>query len=262
MKLTLYQADAFTEKVFSGNPAAVVPLQEWLPDQTMQNIAEENNLSETAFFIPDNQDFHIRWFTPTTEVNLCGHATLASAHVLFNHLGYPEPQIRFQSKSDLLKVKKAGDLLVLDFPVSELKETDLPEKTLKAFNIKPEKCYKGREDLLFVYHEEKEIQSLQPDFLSLKTLGSRGVIATAPASDSAFDFVSRFFAPGAGIDEDPVTESAHTMLIPYWAKKLGKNEMVARQISKRGGIIYCKNLGQRVEIGGKAVTFLKGEIVI
>jgi PhzF family phenazine biosynthesis protein len=258
MKLKLYQIDAFAEKVFSGNPAAVVPLQNWLSDETMQNIACENNLSETAFFIPNENGFHIRWFTPATEVNLCGHATLASAHVLFHHLNYPKKEILFQSKSGILKVKKEGELIELDFPTSEVNEVELSPNIEKAFGIKPQKCFKGREDLMFVFRNQNEIQNLKPDFSFIKTLEMRGIIATA--SSDEFDFVSRFFAPREGIDEDPVTGSAHTMLIPYWAKKLGKNKLVAKQISKRGGVLYCKYSDDRVQIGGRAQTYLTGEI--
>jgi PhzF family phenazine biosynthesis protein len=259
MKLNIFQIDAFAEKVFTGNPAAVVPLQEWLSDEMMQNIAMENNLSETAFFIAAENGYHIRWFTPVTEVNLCGHATLASAHVLFNHLDYPEKEIRFQSKSGLLKVKKEGKLIVLDFPTSEVTEIEFPLNIEKAFGIIPQACFKGREDLMFVFRNQEEIQNLQPDFSFLKTLEMRGIIVTAPANE--FDFVSRFFAPREGIDEDPVTGSAHTMLIPYWAGKLGKNKLVAKQISKRGGVLYCKYSGARVEIGGLAQTYMSGKIV-
>jgi PhzF family phenazine biosynthesis protein len=260
MKLTIYQADAFADNVFSGNPAAVIPLQKWLSDETLQHIAMENNLSETAFFIPFENGFHIRWFTPATEVNLCGHATLASAHVLFHHLNYQEKEIRFQSKSGILKVKKKGKLIVLDFPTSEVNEIELSANIEKAFGIKPQKCFRGRENLMFVFEDQEAIEDLKPGFHFLKTLEMRGIIATAPSEE--FDFVSRFFAPREGIDEDPVTGSAHTMLIPYWAGRLGKKKMVAKQISKRGGVLYCKYLGERVKIGGKAVTYLVGEITV
>lgn len=260
MKLKLYQIDAFAEKIFDGNPAAVVPLGKWLPDKMMQNIALENNLSETAFFVPVENGFHIRWFTPTTEVNLCGHATLATAHVLFHHLNFSRQEIIFQSRTGALKVKKEGELIVLNFPSSEVTETEIPANIEKAFEIRPTKCYKGREDMMFVFEKQVDILNLKPDFNFLKTLEMRGVIATAPSDD--FDFVSRFFAPREGIDEDPVTGSAHTMLIPYWAAQFEKHELVAKQISKRGGTLYCKHLGKRVEIGGKAVTYLVGEISV
>lgn len=260
MKLNIYQIDAFSEKVFSGNPAAVVPLEKWLPSQTMQNIAMENNLSETAFFVPEENGFHIRWFTPATEVNLCGHATLATAHVLFHHLNFNREEIVFQSRTGELKVKKENELIVLNFPASEVIETEVPQNIKQAFDIKPQNIYKGREDLMFVFEKQADIQNLKPDFNFLKTLEMRGIIATAPSDE--YDFVSRFFAPREGIDEDPVTGSAHTMLIPYWADRMGKNELIAQQISKRGGILHCKLLGERVEIGGKAVTYLVGEISV
>ena len=260
MKLTIFQVDAFAEATFSGNPAAVIPLKSWLPDETMQNIAMENNLSETAFFIPSGNDFHLRWFTPASEVNLCGHATLATAHVLFNHLDYKEPEITFHSASGILKVHKDGNLIVLDFPVSELSDTGMKEYAGKLFGILPQKCYKGREDLMFVFNSEAEIKYLRPDIQLMKTVETRGIIVTAPSAE--YDFISRFFAPSQGIDEDPVTGSSHTMLIPYWAKVTGKKELIAKQVSAREGILYCKHSGDRVFIGGKAITYLTGEIYI
>jgi PhzF family phenazine biosynthesis protein len=258
MKLKLFQIDAFTDRLFSGNPAAVVPLQEWLPTEVMQDIAMENNLSETAFFVPEGDGFHIRWFTPVSEVNLCGHATLATAHVLFRHLNYTAEEIRFHSKSGWLKIRKENDLILLDFPASEVNETEIPDGIKSALGLMPQRCFKGREDLMFVFRNEAEIRQISPDFNLLKKLDTRGIIVTAPAS--AYDFVSRFFAPVEGIDEDPVTGSAHTMLTPYWSGKLGKKNLVARQISKRGGTLWCKNRGKRTEIGGKAKTYLVGEI--
>ena len=260
MQHTIYQIDAFTDTAFSGNPAAVVPLKEWLPDEVMQKIAMENNLSETAFFVPSENGHHIRWFTPLTEVNLCGHATLATSHVLFNHLNYKGKEITFESKSGELKVRKENDFIVLDFPTSILLEIDFPENAEKAFGKMPVKCLKGREDMMFVFKDDKDIQNLKPDLQYLKTLDARGIIATA--ASEKYDFVSRFFAPIEGIDEDPVTGSAHTMLIPYWSVKLGKNKMLAKQISPRGGIIQCKHIGDRVEIGGQAITYMTGKIEI
>jgi PhzF family phenazine biosynthesis protein len=262
MQYTIYQADAFTDVVFSGNPAAVVPLEKWLPDEVMQKIAMENNLSETAFFAPTQNGYHIRWFTPLTEVNLCGHATLASAHVLFNHLGFNKKEIKFESKTGALTVKQEGQFIVLNFPVSELKEIELPQNIEQAFGNRPVKCVKGREDLLFEFNSEEDIKNLQPNFQFMKTLDNQGIIATAAATSEKYDFVSRFFAPIEGIDEDPVTGSAHTMLIPYWAKILGKNELLAKQISARGGVLHCKLRGERVEIGGQAITYLQGEIFV
>ena len=260
MKLRLYQVDAFAEKVYEGNPAAVVPLSEWLPDSTLQNIALENNLSETAFFVPVENGFHIRWFTPLAEVDLCGHATLASAYVLFNHLDYNQNQIRFESKSGELKVKKENELIVLNFPVSELLEIDVPENLKSAFNSRPVQCFRGRDDIMLVFNSEKQILDLKPDFQKIIQSKTRGIIATAKSEK--YDFVSRFFAPAVGVNEDPVTGSAHTMLIPFWSKQLDKTSLIAKQVSKRGGILDCKNLGERVEIGGKAVTYLIGEIAV
>ncbi len=260
MELDIYKIDAFAEKIFTGNPAAVVPLQNWLSDEAMQKIAMENNLSETAFIIPEQNGFHIRWFTPGAEVKLCGHATLASAFVLFNHLKYPENEILFNSLSGKLKVKKVNDLLILDFPSSTLEEIQLPENLETAFNFQPVKCIQGRDDIMVVFKNETQIEKLTPDFQKIKTVNTRGIIATSRSNK--FDFVSRFFAPAVGINEDPVTGSAHTMLIPFWAKELGKNVLLAKQISNRGGVLHCKYLGQRVEIGGNAVTYLTGRITI
>ncbi len=260
IKLPVYQVDAFADKVFSGNPAAVVPLNKWLPDTIMQKIASENNLSETAFFVPEANGFFIRWFTPKAEVDLCGHATLAAAHVLFNHLGFAENEIKFNSRSGILKVKSEGKLLYLDFPASNLVEIPIPAVMKGAFNTFPKKWFRGRDDLMLVFDHEKDVRNLVPDMNRLAEAKTRGIICTA--SSNEFDFVSRFFAPAVGIEEDPVTGSAHTMLIPYWAKKLGKKELVARQVSARGGTLFCRNLNERVEIGGKAVTFLEGEITI
>ncbi|HPE75232.1 MAG TPA: PhzF family phenazine biosynthesis protein [Draconibacterium sp.] len=260
MKLKIYQVDAFAENIFEGNPAAVIPLKRWLPDETLQKIALENNLSETAFFISLETGFQIRWFTPLAEVKLCGHATLASAHVLFQHLNYNESEIRFQSRSGILKVKKENDLIVLDFPASKISEIEIPEDLISAFNIQPKKCIKGRDDFMLIFENESTVSQLKPDFQQLVEAKTRGVICTSKSEK--YDFVSRFFAPAVGVNEDPVTGSAHTMLIPYWSKELDKKEMIAKQISARGGVLHCKNLDERVEIGGKAVTYLIGEIIV
>ena len=260
MKLKIYQIDAFAEKVFEGNPAAVVPLEDWLPDEIMQKIALENNLSETAFFVPVENVFHIRWFTPIDEVNLCGHATLASAHVLFHHLNYTEKEIRFDSRSGILKVKKEQDLIVLDFPASKLTEIEIPENLKNAFNYQPVRSLKGRDDIMLIFENEEQITQLKPDVQQILASKTRGVVVTSKSEK--YDFVSRFFAPAVGVNEDPVTGSAHTMLIPYWSGVLGKTELMAKQVSARGGALHCKNLGKRVEIGGQTVTFLIGEITI
>lgn len=260
MKIPIYQVDAFTQVAFEGNPAAVVPLEKWLPDDVMQKIAAENNLSETAFFIPSERDFQLRWFTPETEVNLCGHATLATAHVLFHHHNVEARELFFQTKSGLLKVYRKNNRIELDFPASEVIETNIGNAAGHLFKLKPFACFQGREDILFVFQSEEEVRSLQPDYKYMKTLPARGIIATAPSVH--YDFVSRFFAPAVGIEEDPVTGSAHTMLIPYWAQKFGKPKLVGRQISQRGGTLYCTFLGDRVLIGGNAVTYMTGEIII
>ncbi len=260
MIIPFYQVDAFSDRLFGGNPAGICPLDKWLPDEVMQNIAMENNLSETAFFVREDSGFHIRWFTPKVEVNLCGHATLASAHVLFNHLGYNEDMITFRSKSGTLNVTKEGQLIILDFPANMPRRTDLPEDFVQSFNITPVQCYRGKEDYLLLYKSQQEIEALIPDFRRMEKIDARAAIVTAPGKNA--DFVSRFFAPRVGIDEDPVTGSAHTVLIPFWAQKLGKIEMSAQQLSRRGGTLFCRLRGDRVDIGGKAVTYLKGEITL
>ena len=257
MELNLYQIDAFTDMPFEGNPAAVIPLETWLPDNTMQSIAEENNLSETAFFIPTSKGFHIRWFTPETEVDLCGHATLAAAYVLFNILGYNKDRIAFDSKSGTLTVLQNGDFLVMDLPAQSPISCNVPDEIAKAFGKVPIECLRS-EDYIVVFETESDILSIKPDIDYLKKLDLRGVIVTARSKQ--YDFVSRFFAPKYGIDEDPVTGSAHTQLIPYWARKLGKTKMNAKQISSRGGELVCELRSDRVLISGKAVKFFEGKI--
>ncbi len=258
-KIKLYQIDAFTDKVFSGNPAAVMILNEWLDEEIMQKIASENNLAETAFVVKKGQDFEIRWFTPAVEVDLCGHATLASAYVLFKYFNYRENKIDFLSKySGLLTVEKQGDKLTLDFPTDTLNEVKTPHKLVNAFGKTPDVTYKGKTDYMLVFSSQKQIESLHPNFEELASIGGRGIIVTAPG-DTA-DFVSRFFAPQVGINEDPVTGSAHTTLIPYWSERLEKRIMTARQLSQRKGDLICENCGDRVKITGKGVTYMIGEI--
>jgi PhzF family phenazine biosynthesis protein len=258
-KRTIYQVDAFAREVFQGNPAAVCILDRW-PDETMmQKVANENNLSETAFAVPAGGCFGIRWFTPEMEVELCGHATLATAHVLFNHLGHPGDNICFDSiHSGRLNVKRDGDLLTLDFPADRLEEMVVPELIVTALMTPPLRAFRGKTDFMFVFASESEIAKMEPDFGLLAQVGGRGVIVTAPGNE--VDFVSRFFAPQTGINEDPVTGSAHTSLTPYWARVLGKKQLSARQLSSRGGELFCVDRGERVEISGYAVTYLKGEI--
>jgi PhzF family phenazine biosynthesis protein len=260
MKHTIYQVDAFASRTFEGNPAAVVPLEKWLPEETMQKIAMENNLSETAFFVSTQQGYHIRWYTPEAEVDLCGHATLASAHVLFEHLKNGTEIISFDSRSGQLDVRKESDFLVMNFPASKVEAHSIPSNLKTAFKIHPQKCYKGNNDLMLVFKTEEDILQLEPDFMQIMESKNRGVICTAKSEQ--YDFVSRFFAPAVGVNEDPVTGSAHTMLIPYWAGQLNKKELIAKQVSRRGGVLHCKHLKNRVEIGGKSVTYLIGEITI
>jgi PhzF family phenazine biosynthesis protein len=258
MLTPFYQVDAFTDKLFGGNPAGVCPLDKWLPDDTMQKIAMENNVSETAFFVKTDSGFHIRWFTPKVEVNLCGHATLASAHVIFHDLGFSGDVISFESRSGNLNVTREGDLLILDFPANKPQRTALPDDFVQSLNITPVQCFRGKEDYLLLYKSQQEIEALIPDFRRLEKIDARAVIVTSPGVN--VDFVSRFFGPRVGVDEDPVTGSAHTVLIPFWAEKLGKTEMKALQLSRRGGTLFCRLRGDRVDIGGRAVTYLKGEI--
>jgi len=260
MKIPCYHIDAFASAAFRGNPAAVCPLSAWLPDATLQNIAAENNLSETAFIVPRGDDYDLRWFTPTIEVDLCGHATLAAACVLFIERGSNADSIRFHSRSGVLTVSREGDgVLTLNFPARPAVLALAPEALVRGLGARPVEVLKAR-DYLAVFAREAEVQALTPDFAALKTLDCLGIIATAPGNDC--DFVSRFFAPGAGIDEDPATGSSHCTLIPYWARQLGKTKLFARQVSRRGGELSCELVGERVRIGGKAVLYLRGEIEI
>jgi len=262
VKLTLYQIDAFTSKLFGGNPAAVIPLQNWLDTELMQRIALENNLSETVFFVPalkDEADYEIRWFTPEVEINLCGHATLASAYVLFTTLDFSKPEIKFSCKSGILKVKKDGDLIIMDFPSWKPERLDIYPNDLSKIlgNQEIVGVYQYR-DILIELVNEDAVKNCMPDFSLMKKHIDKMII-TAPGKE--VDFVSRFFAPGAGIDEDPVTGSAHSQLIPFWSEKLNKNKMHALQLSKRGGEIWCEQLNaERVTMAGNAVFYMKGEI--
>ncbi|WP_185731491.1 PhzF family phenazine biosynthesis protein [Larkinella rosea] len=263
MPIRFYQLDAFTDQLFGGNPAAVCPLTEWLPDETMQTIAAENNLAETAFYVPVDREqglYHIRWFTPTVEVDLCGHATLASAYVVFFLEKTEEGEtLSFDSRSGILKVRREEDWLILDFPTDSTHIAIQPPALETSLGgLKPIEVLKGKTDYLIVFENEQQIRDMQPDFRELATIPARGIIVTAPGN-APIDFVSRFFGPQSGIDEDPVTGSAHTTLIPYWAEKLGKTELTARQISKRGGFLKCKLLHERVEIGGQVKLYLTGE---
>ena len=259
MNIPIYQIDAFAKNAFEGNPAAICPLDTWLPDELLLSIAEENNLSETAYFIKTNEGYHIRWFTPVAEVDLCGHATLAAAFVIFNELGYTESSISFESKSGILKVEKDNDLLIMDFPSQPPTACELPTEIQQAFDAIPVECLQS-EDYLLVFNTEDEILNAKPKLELLKNIDLRGVIITAPSED--YDFVSRFFAPKYGINEDPATGSAHTKLVPYWANQLNQTKFHAKQVSKRGGELFCELTGERVTIAGYATKFLQGSIEI
>lgn len=258
---TIYQVDAFAGKLFSGNPAAVCPLDEWLPDELMQQLGMENNLAETAFFVKqDDGSYHIRWFTPAVEVALCGHATLASAYILFNELGYKEKMIRFQSKSGELRVMREGDMITLDFPANFPEAVEAPAGLLEGLKVSSTKIYKAAWDYMVVLDSQEAIEKLDPDFLTLGKVESRGVIVTAKGNES--DFVSRCFYPQSGINEDPVTGSAHTITTAYWSKELGKTTLTAKQLSQRGGDLHCELKGDRVLMSGKGKLYMKGEYFV
>ncbi len=260
MKLKVYIANAFSEKKFGGNPAAIVPLNEWLSDMLMQQIASQNNLSETAYFVPQGNDYGIRWFTPAVEVDLCGHATLASAHVLYEHLGYGRDQIIFHSKSGPLPVTRDNGKIRLDFPAKESKKITDDGLIERALGIKPKSVYKSLYDYMVVLGSQSDIESLKPDLALVKKLPARGLIVTAKGDEA--DFVSRCFFPQSGIDEDPVTGSAHVVMVPYWAKETGKNKLSAIQLSARRGYLDCELAGDRVLMSGHAHTYLEGEFFI
>lgn len=262
MQLPIYQVDAFANAIFRGNPAAIVPLAAWLPDSLLQDIAAENNLAETAYYVPDGEDYHIRWFTPELEMDLCGHATLAAAHVLWEHYGFAGEALTFRSASGPLRVSKNGPWLTLDFPSRPPQPAAAPLGLLAAIGGKPVQVLNAR-DFVLVYDSPAEVLALNPDPAALQhfDLGTGGIIATAAGDGSeGVDFVSRFFTPGASVFEDPVTGSAHCSLIPYWAAQLGKTELTARQVSPRGGELRCRLRGERVDISGRAITYLQGHI--
>ncbi len=262
MELPLYQVDAFTNRVFGGNPAAVCPLESWLPDETLQAIALENNLSETAFFVARDDGFDLRWFTPKIEIDLCGHATLASAQVVFEELGYAGERIGFHTRSGLLTVERRGDRLVMDFPARPSERGEVPAELAQALGGRPQEVWRTQRDHLVPFASEAEVRALTPDVTALERYEAIGVIATAPADDPELDFVSRFFAPRAGVPEDPVTGSAHCVLTPYWAERLGKDELRARQVSERSGDVGCTLRGDRVELAGRAALYLRGTIAL
>lgn len=264
MLYTLYQVDAFTSHLFKGNPAAVVPLEQWIDEELMQKLAMENNLAETVFFVPSEKegaDYDIRWFTPEVEINLCGHATLASAFVLYTQLGFSKPSIVFNSKSGLLTVEKNGFNYEMDFPSWKPERiTDYPDGIADILGVKEViGAYRYR-DLLIEVATEEEVLNAKPDFTALKKTGEMLILT---AKGKSVDFVSRFFAPSAGIDEDPVTGSAHSQLIPFWSEKLSKKRMTAKQLSKRGGDLVCEQKNtERVMMGGECVFYMKGEFEV
>lgn len=262
MQQKIFQIDAFTKTVFGGNPAAVCILESWISDELMQKIAAENNLAETAYAVKKSDYYELRWFTPEIEVDLCGHATLATAHVLFNHYGFNENTIRFISprSGELLVRKNTDGSITMDFPADELNSIPIHEKINEAIGETPLEILKGKTDYLLIYESQEVIERISPNFYLLDQLDCRGVIVSAKGND--VDFVSRFFAPQCGIPEDPVTGSAHTTLTPYWSKKLGKSELSAKQLSQRRGELQCEYLGDRVKITGFAVCYLIGEISI
>jgi PhzF family phenazine biosynthesis protein len=259
MELTCYSLDAFTDRVFRGNPAAVCPLDAWLDDATMQHIAAENNASETAFFVRDGDGYHIRWFTPAVEVELCGHATLASAYVIFNYLEPEQEHLRFRALAGELRVARDGDMISLDFPSRPPERVDTDPEIVAALGADPTEMWKAR-DHVAVFPNEAAVCALKPDFPRLGRVDMWALIATAPGDRC--DFVSRFFAPGKGLDEDPVTGSAHCELIPFWAERLGKKVLHARQVSHRGGDLYCELRGDRVKIAGRVALYSKSTLYI
>ena len=258
MELPIFQIDAFAGRVFAGNPAAVCPLESWLPDATLQAIAAENNLSETAFFVPQGEDFGLRWFTPATEVDLCGHATLASAALILGRLAPKRTSVRFHTRGGILEVARAGDMLEMDFPALPALRAAADANVTAALGAEPLELWHAERDFMAVFATEAEIRALAPDQAALRTLARPGMIVTAPGED--VDFVSRFFAPALGVPEDPVTGSAHCTLAPYWAARLGKTVLTARQVSARGGEIGCEFKGARVVLRGRATFYLEGKI--
>lgn len=258
--LPIYVVDAFTDRVFRGNPAAVCLYETWLDDETLQAVAAENNLSETAFLVPSGEDWELRWMTPTTEVDLCGHATLASAYVLFHEVEPKLETVRFHTKSGELVVTRDGDRIVLDFPARPAEPCDAPPGLKWALDAEPSAVLRSSHDVMAVFEREEQVAALRPSMDQLLEMADQGVIVTAPGDE--VDFVSRFFAPAVGVPEDPVTGAAHCTLTPYWAQRLGKQRMEARQISARGGSLSVEDRGERVRIGGHAVLVMRGEILL
>lgn len=260
MQLPIYQIDAFAGELFAGNPAAVVPLERWIDDALLQSIATENNLSETAFFIPVGAHYELRWFTPSAEVRLCGHATLASAHVIYNELGDQSERLQFETLSGTLSVEREGETLLMDFPARLPELCPAPDGIGESLGREPVECHMAGDDYLMVFDRESDIPGISPDFRALGRLECRGVIVTAPGESA--DFVSRFFAPSVGVPEDPVTGSAHCALAPYWAERLGKKRLRGFQLSRRGGEVICEVRDDRVGLAGRTVKFLEGHIFV
>jgi PhzF family phenazine biosynthesis protein len=259
MQIPIYQVDAFSGRAFAGNPAAICPLEAWLSDELMQSIAAENNLSETAFFVPEGEGYRLRWLTPATEVDLCGHATLAAAFVVFRHLAPELERVVFQTRSGPLIVSRDGDRLTMEFPSRPPVAVEAHRQLIPALGMQPVEVLAAR-DYMLVYETEEQVRALKPDMARLTEVDRFAVIVTAPGRDC--DFVSRFFAPSKGVPEDPVTGSAHCTLIPYWSRRLGKKQLFARQVSPRGGELWCEDLGERVLMSGQAVEFLSGTITL
>ena len=260
MRLRIFQIDAFTDAVFGGNPAAVCPLESWLDDATLQAIANENNLSETAFFVSANGAYALRWFTPLAEVDLCGHATLASAHVVFHHVQPDADSVAFETRSGRLEVTRSGDDLTMDFPALAAHPVESPADISAGLGAEPQAVFADM-DYLALFETEAQVRAIRPDMTALARLEERrGVIVTAPGESA--DFVSRFFSPRLGVPEDPVTGSAHCMLAPFWAERLGKTTFQARQVSARGGTVRCTVAGDRVRLSGRAAQYLEGTIAV
>ncbi|CUS48863.1 MAG: putative epimerase [Idiomarinaceae bacterium HL-53] len=262
LRVPIYQVDAFADELFSGNPAAVCPLPYWFPDGVLKKIAAENNLSETAFIVNHEKGLEIRWFTPEAEVDLCGHATLGSAHVLFTHLGYSESELEFQSRSGPLRVVREEQMYAMDFPAQTLERCKAPEPLLLGLGISPQQVYKGF-DYVVEYASATEVLAIEPNLEALMHIDGRGVVVTAPAdSHEDYQFISRAFFPKLKVPEDPVTGSAHCELAPFWASKLGRNQVIGYQASARGGRVVCELNGERVAIKGAVVDYLRGEITL
>ena len=259
MQVKIYQVDAFALNLFEGNPAAVCPLDEWLPEELLQQIAEENNLSETAFFVKEEQEYRLRWFTPEDEVDLCGHATLAAAHVLFQHLGYSNKSVSFYTKSGELEVTRDGSNYSMSFPASLPKPVEAPPELIESLGVTP--CIVlAAFDYIVVYENEAQVSNITPDFSLLQKLDLRGVVITAPGND--VDFVSRCFFPKLRVNEDPVTGSAHCELSPYWSELLNKTTLLGKQLSSRTGEVGCEVVGDRVILSGSAVDYMEGVITL